>query len=99
MIMQPNEITELRRLVGLSQATYGQLMGVTGGTVSHWESGIRTPPPIYHVVMIQLRTRVLQMPDTGSAKQALNSIIISGGVLGFLNWLYANAHTTKGVQQ
>ncbi len=36
-------IKDLREAKGLTQEQLAQLLGVTQGTIAHWESGARTP--------------------------------------------------------
>ena len=43
MALQPQAIRALRRSLGLTQAAFGDRLGVTNVTVSRWESGAFTP--------------------------------------------------------
>ncbi len=41
--MKKTQIKRLRKSLGLSRATFGELLGVSGRTVESWEQGLRTP--------------------------------------------------------
>lgn len=88
--LSPAEIKSLREQTGLSQAKFGQLLGVTGGSVAHWESGIRTPPPIYHAGLLRLREKVDKSPNPKDIETALVGFIIAGGLVAFLAWLFSD---------
>src|ERR1700733_10667428 len=42
-LLQPQAIRALRRSLGLTQAAFGDLLGVTNVTISRWESGAFEP--------------------------------------------------------
>ncbi|MBI2015313.1 MAG: helix-turn-helix transcriptional regulator [Candidatus Rokubacteria bacterium] len=54
----PAERRRLRRRAGLSQVIIGRALGVSGVTISRWESGARTPSrcraPLYADVLERL---------------------------------------------
>ena len=89
MLITSQQIVDLRAHTGLTQAQLGFLMGVSAATVAHWESGIRRPPMIYQAVLQKLIDRVEHMPDTKRLQPLLLNKIVTGGILGFLAWLYA----------
>ncbi|WP_428940952.1 helix-turn-helix domain-containing protein [Fontivita pretiosa] len=41
----PKLIRGLRRRLGLTQEQFAQMVGVTYGSVNHWENGKRRPQP------------------------------------------------------
>jgi transcriptional regulator with XRE-family HTH domain len=41
----PKLVKELRRRLGLTQEQFAQKVGVTYGSVNHWENGKRRPQP------------------------------------------------------
>ena len=47
-------VKKLRNKLGLSQAVFGKLVGVSGLTVLHWEKG-RKIKPKYHKAIVALR--------------------------------------------
>lgn len=88
MQLSPTEIRELRERTGLSQSKFGQLLGVSGATVGHWEVGIRTPPPLYHANMMKLRSRIQPTDKTADVERILMGFLLAGGILAFLGWLF-----------
>ena len=42
----PRQIRQTRLRLGISQALFARLVGVSVKLVEHWESGIRTPSPL-----------------------------------------------------
>ena len=92
--LSPAEIKALREQTGLSQSKFGQLLGVTGGSVAHWESGLRTPPPIYHAGLLRLRDKVDKSQNTKEIENILIGFILAGGLVAFMAWLFNDS--TKG---
>lgn len=88
--LSPSEIREIREQTGLSQAKLGQLLGVTGGSVAHWESGLRTPPPLYQAGLVKLRERVQQSTGPKDLEKVLIGFILAGGLVAFLGWLFSD---------
>jgi DNA-binding transcriptional regulator YiaG len=52
----PKLVKELRERLGLTQEQFAQKVGVTYGSVNHWENGKRTPQPF-------LIRRLLEMKE------------------------------------
>lgn len=52
----PKLVKELRQRLGLTQEQFAQKVGVTYGSVNHWENGKRTPQPF-------LVRRLLEMKE------------------------------------
>ncbi len=94
-ILSPAEIKALRQETGLSQSKFGQLLGVTGGSVAHWESGIRTPPPIYHAGLLRLKEKVKKSKSPKEIENTLIGFILAGGLLAFLAWLFNDDKSKK----
>ena len=42
----PKKIHQIRKRLGLSQAEFGELLGVAGNTVARWERGELVPPKV-----------------------------------------------------
>lgn len=55
----PGEISALRRTLGVSQALFARLVGVSPRLVAHWEYGIRTPAPLAR----RLLDKIKEDPD------------------------------------
>lgn len=60
----PSRIRRLRKHLGLSQAEFGDRMGIRQATVSDWETGKQTPSPMARRLLDQLSTST---PDDESA--------------------------------
>lgn len=60
----PESIRELRRLLGLNQQAFADLLGVSQASVNRWESGKRTPTGLYAKAVRELAT---QAPATALA--------------------------------
>jgi DNA-binding transcriptional regulator YiaG len=45
--LTPESIRELRRLLGLNQQAFADLIGCTQAAVSRWEDGVRSPKGLY----------------------------------------------------
>ncbi len=43
---KPKKIHQIRKRLGLSQAEFGELLGVAGNTVARWERGELVPPKV-----------------------------------------------------
>lgn len=93
--LSPDEIRVLREQTGLSQARFGQLLGVTGGSVAHWEAGVRTPQPIYHAGLLRLKEKVAQSKNPKDIENILIGFILAGGLVAFLAWLFNDERKRK----
>ncbi|MBK7033385.1 MAG: helix-turn-helix domain-containing protein [Ignavibacteria bacterium] len=93
--LSPSEIKTLREQTGLSQSKFGQLLGVTGGSVAHWESGLRTPPPIYHAGLLRLRDKVNTSDNPREIENILIGFILAGGLVAFMAWLFNEGSKSK----
>ena len=65
-LMQPAELRQRRRALGLTQAALGAALGVTATTVARWERGERVPmtPRVLQLALDGLaRERTASMPD------------------------------------
>ena len=76
--MKGLEIRSIRRLLGLNQAQFGQLMGVHAITVSKWESGFTSPTPYQEAFLSQYR--VAAAKDEG-VRDTLKGLLITAGVI------------------
>ena len=76
--------------MGVSCAMFGQLFGVSQTTIHFWEDGKynRNPPLAYAVVMIKLREKINSINDKTTIKNTVKDICVSGGILGFMKWIF-----------
>jgi len=58
----PKLVKELRERLGLTQEQFAQKVGVTYGSVNHWENGKRRPQPF-------LVRRLVEMKEELDAEQ------------------------------
>lgn len=76
-------IRELRRALGLTQAEFGERIGLKGSTVTCYESGVRTPSPAaltamcreFHVSESWLREGTGEMFPALSEDEALSAFM------------------------
>lgn len=52
---RPDDIRRLRELLGVSQALFGRLLGVSPELVAHWEYGVRIPSPLARRLLDRVR--------------------------------------------
>jgi putative transcriptional regulator len=83
--MNPHEIAQLRKDLGLSQVDFAQLFGAHFMTVSKWERGLSSPSA-YHIVLMQ------QFRRTADARQAVaqeevKKLLVGAGVVAALLFL------------
>jgi len=77
-------IKKIRKLLNLSQAELGLLMGVHSMTVSKWERGILKPRPI-QAACLDAYSKILW---TKKRKQQLKVNLISKGVIETQMYIY-----------
>ena len=51
----PKLVKELRERLGLTQEQFAQKVGVTFGSVNHWENGKRTPQPFLIRRLVEMK--------------------------------------------
>lgn len=99
--MNPEQIRQLRKDVGMSRENFARLFLVSPITITTWENGTRTPPPFYLANMIRLRQRVDAMRTRDNNNNGgggggddigdvMLKLFLAGGVIAFLVWLFAN---------
>jgi transcriptional regulator with XRE-family HTH domain len=49
--MKPEELKKRRLALGMSQASLGRELGVSGISVYRWEKGMRSIPPFLHLAL------------------------------------------------
>lgn len=82
--MDSNEIVELRRRLGLTQAEFGQLFGAHGMTVSKWERGVLMPTSYQAALMDQFDRTAQQRADPS---EQVKKLLVGAGVVAALVWL------------
>jgi transcriptional regulator with XRE-family HTH domain len=86
--MTGSEIRSIRRLLGLNQAQFGQLMGVHAITVSKWESGVTSPTPYQEAFLNQYRVAAAK---DEAVRDALKGVLIAAGVIAAVMLLLSAA--------
>jgi transcriptional regulator with XRE-family HTH domain len=87
--MNPNDIAQLRKDMGLSQADFARLFGAHFMTVSKWERGISSPTA-YQLGLITEFRRTANLKKEQIQEQ-LQSLLIGAGVIATLLWLLSSA--------
>lgn len=54
----PKLVKELRERLGLTQEQFAQKIGVTYGSVNHWENGKRTPRPFLVRRLLEMKAKL-----------------------------------------
>lgn len=81
--MTGQDIRAIRRLLGLNQAQFAQLMGVHAITVSKWESGITSPTDYQTAFLGQYR---LAAKDK-QVREELKTLLFTAGVIAAVYFL------------
>ena len=58
--MSPNEIIEIRKVLGLTQQKMGDLIGARQHTVTRWETGLHKPTGAYLKALIVLSKKAMK---------------------------------------
>lgn len=100
-MISAQEIRQLRQDTGLSVIQFAQLFAVAPSTVSHWETDRSSPSLIIQFSMIELRGRIqgiVKMSDatTDAIKKTLLGLILGGGLVAFMTWLYTRKEDLNG---
>lgn len=83
------EIKAIRGSAGMSQERLGRLLGVSGRTIGHWETGICIPPPIYQLCLRQLRNKIHSMRERFPARKTRQIVRgFQGEIAEFLAWIF-----------
>ncbi len=61
----PQKIRQIRKRLSLSQAKFGELLGVAGNTVARWERGELVPPKVAELAAEYL---LITQPKKGGKK-------------------------------
>jgi len=64
----PKLVKELRERLGLTQEQFAQKVGVTYGSVNHWENGKRRPQPFLVRRLLEIREE-LDAKSKGTLKR------------------------------
>jgi len=86
--MKPEEITTIRKSLGLSQAEFANSLGVQTAAVSHWEKGRNSPTKVHQAVLKRLKEKA---SEETNAKDVIIGFAIAGGVTAFLAWLWSES--------
>jgi len=62
--MEPNDIRKIRHNIGVNRQTFGELIGVSGSAVEHYELGTRNPSK---AVVMNIK-RIKLMHDKGALR-------------------------------
>ena len=81
--MEGREIKQIREKLGLSQAHFGQLLGVHAMTVSKWERGALSPNGYQETLMKTFNTTAEQ----SQAKGQIEGILLTAGLVAALLFL------------
>jgi putative transcriptional regulator len=73
--MKPNEIVQLRELLGISQPQLAEMLGVHPMTISKWERGVAEPTPYQTEMMEKFRLGALH-------EKAIKTVIAALLVIG-----------------
>lgn len=94
--MNPSDIRKLRSDLSISQSQLAHMVGVSPAAVAHWESGRNTPPTACLAIMMGLQTRIAREGATEDMKRVVSSLLIAGGVLALLYWIFEKNEVSKG---
>lgn len=65
--MTPEEIKQIREMLGLSQADLARLMGVGNDAVRKWEYGLRWPRKENAMRLIEIRDEAIRQSEPQAA--------------------------------
>lgn len=83
--MNPEEISKLRRGLGLSQAEFAQLFGAHPMTISKWERNALTPSAYQSALMEKFRQTTDAQKKVDQEK--VKKLLVGAGVVAALVWL------------
>lgn len=86
--MQAQDITSLRKLLGLSQVEFGQLFDTHSMTVSKWERGILRPSAYQIALMNQFKKTADAKKD--AEREQVKNLLVGAGVVAALVWLLSS---------
>jgi putative transcriptional regulator len=78
-------VAAVRKSLGLSQAEFGQLLGVHFITVSKWERGLAAPTPYQWALMAEFAKAAAA--KQALADQRLKHTLVGAGAVAALLWL------------
>lgn len=78
--MTAQEIREIRKSLGLTQAEFGQLLGAHGMTVSRWELGSLSPTAYQQALLVAFRAAA----DKQKLDEAVKSALVGAGIVAAL---------------
>lgn len=83
--MEPLQIAQLRKDLGLSQGDFAQLFGAHFMTISKWERGLTSPSPYQVALMNQFR--VTADAKKAQAQEEVKKLLVGAGVVAALLFL------------
>lgn len=83
--MTGQEISEIRKALGLSQVEFGRLFDVHFMTVSKWERGILSPTP-YQIALMSEFHKAAEV-EQAKVQQEVKNLLIGAGVVAAIFWL------------
>jgi putative transcriptional regulator len=86
--MQAQDITSLRKSLGLSQVEFGQLFDTHSMTVSKWERGILRPSAYQIALMNQFKKTSDVKKDV--EREQVKNLLVGAGVVAALVWLLSS---------
>jgi transcriptional regulator with XRE-family HTH domain len=87
--MNPADIVQLRKDMGLSQADFARLFDAHFMTVSKWERGVSSPSAYQQGLMHQFRMAANTKKE--QIQEQLQNLLIGAGVIAALFWLLSVA--------
>lgn len=90
--MKAQEIQQVREKLRLTQAQFGQLLGVHPMTVSKWERDVAQPTP-YQEALIQQFTIASTTKEV--QKRDLSGLLVGAGIIAVLALLLSESSKKK----
>ena len=87
--MNPEQITFLRKSLGLTQTDFAHLFDAHVMTISKWERGVTMPSP-YQISLMQHFQQAANLRKK-EIKSELNNLIVGAGVIAALIFLLSKS--------
>lgn len=84
------EFLKWRRTLGYTQDEVGEKLGVSRGTIQHWERGVTRIPRAMEMASQELTRRWKQRPDFGPV-----SLVYAGGRASHSSFLHCELHVNS----
>ena len=86
--MTREQIRQLRKKLGLTQAELAQLLGVHAVTVSRWETGPNFQPPPYQMALL---SEFQKAAEAEAFDRTLKNLLVSAGIVAVIFLLLKKA--------